>query len=67
MVFMTELELLEAVETIYDGWYAETSRVNWHDFLDRLERHTDVDLGCNMQSPRILKIKKHIAAYRKLG
>lgn len=63
---MTDAELLEAAEAICDGWFAADGRIDWHDFLDRLEDQTDVDLGSDMQSPQILGIKRHIAAYRKL-
>lgn len=65
-VSMTEDELLKAAEGIYDGWYADVERVDWEDFLFRLEEQTDYDLGQSLDSPLIRKIKKHIAAYRKL-
>jgi hypothetical protein len=63
---MEEAELLKAAENIYDGWYADAPRVDWTDFLDRLESHTDVDLGSQMDSPLIRRIKRHINAYAKL-
>ncbi len=50
---ITDAELIEAADAIYDGWFAADGRIDWHEFLDRLEDQTDVDLGCNMQSPRI--------------
>lgn len=61
-----ESELMTAAESIYDGWYARGARVDWEDFLYRLEEQTDVDLGKNLDSPLIRRIKKHITAYRKL-
>jgi hypothetical protein len=63
---LDESELLEAAEEVYAGWYAD-SRIDWGDFLDRLERHADTDLGGDMLSPLIKKIKRHINLYRKLG
>lgn len=64
-------EILDAAESIFDGWFADGVRIDWHDFLDRLERVTledgsGLDLGGDMLSPAILRIKRHIAAYRKL-
>lgn len=63
---MTEAELMVAAEGIYDGWYAASGRVDWTEFLDRLEAQTDHDLGNDLDSPLIRRIKRHINAYRKL-
>ncbi len=63
---MTNAEIMDAAESIFDGWFADSARIEWDDFLDRLERHTDTDLGGDMDSPLIRKIKRHIGAYRKL-
>ena len=57
-------EILEAAESIYDGWYADT-RIDWDDFLDRLESYTGVDLGSDLLSPTIKAIQKHIRAYKR--
>ena len=62
-----EAELLEAAEGIFDGWYSDETRIDWEDFLDRLEKQTDVDLGDSLDSPLIRKIKAHIRDYRKQG
>lgn len=64
---MNEEELMSAAESIFDGWYADSNRVDWDDFLDRLELQTDFDLGSDMGSPLIKKIKSHISNYRKLS
>lgn len=58
-------ELLENAEQVYDGWYAER-RIEWHDFLARLEDKTGHDLGASMSSPEIVAIQKHIRMYRRL-
>lgn len=63
---MDEAEILTAAEEIYSGWYADT-RVDWTDFLDRLEEQTEVDLGTSMDSDLIRKIKRHIRAYANNG
>lgn len=63
---MTDEELLTAAQEVHDGWYASDARIDWPDFIDRLELHADVDLGNSMTSPLIEKVKKHIRAYRKL-
>lgn len=64
---MMDSSILKAAEEIFDGWYAEQARIDWDDFLHRLEQHTDIDLGSNMMSPAIRKIQSHVRAYRKLG
>lgn len=62
-------EILEAAEHIFDGWYAEESRVDWEDFLDRLDGiplndGTTLDIGADVLSPAIKAIKAHIRKYR---
>lgn len=52
-------------EDIYDGWYSD-QRIDWEDFLYRVEKYADVDLGEDMDSPLIKSIKKHIREYKKL-
>lgn len=59
-------EMAEAAESIFDGWFADDSRIDWDQFIDRLERSTDVDFGEDMGSPLIRAVQKHIRAYRKL-
>lgn len=63
-------EILTAAEEISNGWY-EDRRIDWDDFIDRLdgmelEDGTRLDLGTNMLSPAIEKIKAHIRKYRRL-
>ena len=53
-------DLLSLVETIYDGWYADEPRIDWHNFLDRLERIGMYDMGSQMDSPAIKAIKKYV-------
>lgn len=65
-------EIREAAESIYDGWFADSERIDWENFLDRLEGivlndGTELDLGTDTQSPAIKAIKAHIRAYAKLG
>lgn len=64
---MTDEELLEAAEQVFNGWYADAERIDWEDFLDRLEAQTDVDLGTSLDSPLIRRIKKHVRDYRRLS
>lgn len=63
---MTDTELMEAAESVHDGWFANDTRIDWPQFLDRLEETADVDLGGSLDSPLIRKIKKHVRDYRKL-
>lgn len=67
MGYVLSEELRQAAEDVFDGWYAEESRIDWVDFLDRLEAHADRDLGDSMVSPLVRAIQAHVRAYRKLG
>lgn len=63
-------EILEMTEGIHDGWFDNDSVIDWDHFIDRLDgRRLDnglyIDMGDNMGSPAINKIKRHIRNYRK--
>lgn len=58
--------VLEAAESVFDGWYANGERIDWHDFIDRVEQMSGADLGTDMLSPTIKGIKVHVRKYRKL-
>lgn len=55
-------ETQRAAEEVYDGWYAD-QRVDWEDFVDRLEAHLGRDLGESMLSPEIKAMKAHVRRY----
>lgn len=64
-------EILAVVEGIVDGWYP-TGRIDYQDLLDRVERTTLdngtwLDLGGDMLSPAIKRIKAHVRKYRALA
>lgn len=50
------------IEEVHDGWYPK-GRVDWEDFLDRLERR-GYDLGESMLSPAIKRIKAIVRELR---
>lgn len=54
----------ETVESVFDGWYAEVPRIDWDDFLDRIEAR-GYDLGKDMLSPAIKRIKAIVRELRK--
>lgn len=60
-----EEKLFTVAESIYDGWYAD-ARIDWEDFIDRLEAASNIDFGSDMDSPLIRRVKAHIRKYRKL-
>lgn len=65
-------DVLESAEKVYDGWFADADRIDWDDFISRLENRgledgTELDLGDSMLTPAIEKIKRHIRTYRRLG
>lgn len=57
-------EVLEAAEDICCSWYAD-DRIDWEDFIDRLERELSADFGDSMLSPAISQIRRHIRAHRQ--
>jgi hypothetical protein len=64
-------EILKFTRDIYDGWFAIADRIDWVDFLDRLDGSeladgSKIDLGDDMLSPAIRRIKRHVNYYRKL-
>lgn len=52
------------VEAIVEGWYPPGTRMDWEDFLERLEKR-GMDLGDSMDSPAIRQIKKMAREMRK--
>lgn len=59
-------EDLQEVEDITDGWYADT-RIDWDDVWDRMERGSDLDLGPQLDSPAMRKMKAHVRKLRREG
>jgi hypothetical protein len=59
--------VFKRAEEVYDGWFAGEPRVDWDNFLDKLEDYAGIDLGEDMLSPNIKAIKRHVANYRKMG
>jgi hypothetical protein len=63
------VEILTMAEQIHDGWYP-TGRVDWEDFLDRLDGAelddgSTLDLGDSMLSPAVVVLKKYVLAHRR--
>lgn len=61
-------EIIEIVQGIVEGWYDE-GRIDWEDVWDRVERtYLDdgrgIDMGTDLGSPAILKIKREIRKWR---
>ncbi|MEV6313575.1 hypothetical protein AB0M10_33940 [Streptomyces sp. NPDC051840] len=64
-------EIIEIVKGIVEGWYDE-GPIDWEDVWDRVEKRQlddgrGIDMGTDLGSPAIKKIKREIAAWRKLG
>lgn len=57
-------DILTAAFDIVEGWYLE-ERIDWADFLDRLETWVAIDLGSKMDAPWIEYLKKKVRAHRK--
>jgi hypothetical protein len=64
-------EVLEIVQGIVEGWYDE-GRIDWEDVWDRMEKSVlddgrGIDMGDDLGSPAIKKIKSEIRKWRALG
>lgn len=64
-------EIIEIVQGIVEGWYDE-GRIDWEDVWDRVERQQlddgrGIDMGTDLSSPPIKKIRKEILAWRNSG
>lgn len=56
----------EDIEEVYSGWFADESSIDWEDFVDRLEKR-DLDLGGDMLSPAVKRIKVIVRELRRAG
>lgn len=52
------------IESVFDGWFSE-GPIDWEDFLDRLEKGTNYDLGEKLDSPAIRRIKAIVRELRR--
>lgn len=64
-------EIITMAQSIYAGWFGDGQRIDWHDFMDRLDGveladGSTLDLGDTMDSPAIRKIQREILAFSKL-
>ena len=57
-------KVLESVEEIFDGYFSDEEKIDWHEFLQRLEVRYELDLGSSMDSQAIKQIKKHVKKIR---
>ena len=57
-------KVLESVEEIFDGYFSDEEKIDWHEFLQRLEVRYELDLGSSMDSQAIKQIKKHVKKLR---
>ena len=62
-------EIIELVNGVVEGWYSE-GRIDWSDVWDRvegaeLEDGTELDLGTDLGSPALNKLKREILKLRK--
>jgi hypothetical protein len=52
------------IESVYDGWFADVRRIDWEEFLDRLEEFVDIDMGGSMTTPAVARIKQIVSELR---
>lgn len=63
-------EVLDIVKSVFDGWFANDPRIDWPDFLDRVENYRldddrQIDLGTYTDSEAIRTIKTYVRALRR--
>jgi hypothetical protein len=56
-------QLADIVELVYEGWWEDEPRIDWHAFLDRVESF-GFDLGSDMDAQVIKDIKKQVKRLR---
>jgi hypothetical protein len=56
--------LIDVIETVFEGWYADEPRIDWLAFLERVEIMGHVDFGSSMDSPAIKAVKKIVKDLR---
>jgi hypothetical protein len=60
-------DVMIAIETIFDGYYADEPRIDWFNFLDRVESLALVNFGSDMDSPAVKQVKKIVKGLRNAG
>ena len=60
-------DVMDAIETIFDGYYADEPRIDWFNFLDRVESLALVNFGNDMDSPAVKQVKKIVKGLRNAG
>ena len=65
-------EILDIAQDTEEGWFGDSARIDWEDFIDRmdgtdLKDGTRLDLGDQIDSPAIRKIKRHVRTLREMG
>ena len=58
-------DVLAVIEMVHDGYYADEPRIDWFEFLDRVERAGLYDLGSQMDSPVVKAIKRIVKGLRQ--
>jgi len=64
-------EILELAVTITDDFYPD-QRIDWGDVWDRMDGATltdgrELDVGTDLMSPALVKIKAYVRGLRKMG
>jgi hypothetical protein len=59
----------EAIESVFEGWFADTQGTDWEDFLDRMDGMVFygkmIDMGDRTDSPAIRQIKRIVKQLRQ--
>lgn len=52
-------EILADAEAVWEGWFADSARIDWDEFVDRLVVGQQYDIE-DMASPAVNKIQRHV-------
>jgi hypothetical protein len=57
--------VLDAAESVLDGWFADQERIDWEEFIDRLEKYLPDNYEIpEYDNPAVRKIQRHIRQLR---
>jgi len=58
-------DVVSVIETVYDGYYADEPRIDWYRFLERVETMGFYDLGSDMDSVVVKRVKKIVKGLKQ--
>lgn len=64
-------EVLRMAEETFESWFDTDDPIDWdgdgYGFWARMESDHEIDFGPKIGTPAMMKIQKHVRAYRRQG